>query len=217
MNFMPKTSVTQLNRMMRSGRLQDWNNSWRSFFDNYYAALHKVAACEFARCGWQRVDEHVLDEVVRDVVNTLFRKRSSFCYDSNKGTFRGYLRRVVRYRALDQMRKLAMTNKEMPIEPDGETTTNNKNTSIPSEEIEHKERVAGRNALLRTMLDDIRRKVSPRTLLAFEKVKIMGESPEQVAIELGITRGTIDQAVHRVLKKLKGLATNEEYRKEYHD
>ena len=212
---MPKTNATQLDRMMRSGRLQDWNDSWRSFFDNYYAALRKVAAGEFARCGWHPVEDHMLDEVVRDVVHTLLRKRTSFRYDPVKGPFRGYLRQIVRYRALDKMRELAKNKVEKPTSSDEEEIEGDE--QVPTAEIEHMELVAGRNALLRTMLEDIRRKVSPRTLLAFEKVKVMGESPEQVAIELGITRGAVDQAIHRMLRKLKELATKEEYRREYDD
>ena len=52
--------------------------------------------------------------------------------------------------------------------------------------------------------------VSPRTYLIFELVKLDGESPEEVAKELGVRRNVIDNTIFKAMKKLREISPLEE-------
>jgi len=73
---------------------------------------------------------------------------------------------------------------------------------------------AFRSALLGTLLAALHAEVSPRTYLIFELVKLNGESPEEVAEQLGIGRNVIDNTVFKTMKKLREISQREEIQQE---
>ena len=99
-------------------------------------------------------------------------------------------------------------------------------TSLDSEAFEEKEidpafarhstveEAAFRNALLGTLLTALHAEISPRSYLIFELVKLNGESPEEVATQLGIQRNVIDNTIYKAMKKLREISKREEIQQE---
>jgi len=50
--------------------------------------------------------------------------------------------------------------------------------------------------------------------LIFELVKLNGESPEEVAKELGVQRNVIDNTVFKAMKRLREISKREEIQQE---
>ena len=69
---------------------------------------------------------------------------------------------------------------------------------------------AFRSALLGTLLAALHAEVSPRTYLIFELVKLNGESPEEVAEQLGVQRNVIDNTIFKAMRKLREISKREE-------
>jgi RNA polymerase sigma-70 factor (ECF subfamily) len=72
-----------------------------------------------------------------------------------------------------------------------------------------------RIALLKSMLEDLRARISPRQYTIFEMVKLKNLPPDQVAAELGVKRGVIDNTIYRVMNVLRDLASRDEYKAEW--
>jgi RNA polymerase sigma factor (sigma-70 family) len=143
--------------------------------------------------------------------------KAEFSYDPAKGNFRNYLRQLTVWRVCDRIGKSPKIHAEHLVvletaEHDGCQWAA---AQTPAQEMEEKERRAYRSTLLATMLEDVRNRVSPQTFIMFEMTKLQGRSPEEVAAQFKVKRNVVDNAAHRVLAKLKELAAQPEYRKEY--
>ena len=192
-----------------------YQTAWSTFFDLYHTPLRFAVLAAFRRCNWDRVSEEMLEETIADIVVSFF--KAEFSYDRENGKFRNYLRQLAAWRVRDKITQLPKARETLMGQLDGETTDVQELDSSrpPDEAIEEKEREAYRSALLTTMLEDVRNRVSPQTFLMFEMTKILGHSPEEVAEQFKVKRNVVDNAVFRVLGKLKELAAQPEYRKEY--
>ena len=84
--------------------------------------------------------------------------------------------------------------------------------SLPAESPE--ENKSYQQALLATLIEDLREQIPYRHFEIFELVKLKGMSPENAAVELGVQRGVIDNTVYKVTKKLREIAANPEYQEE---
>ena len=64
-----------------------------------------------------------------------------------------------------------------------------------------------RLSLLSALLEDVRKRVSKQQYSIFELVKIKNVPVDQVANELGVKRGVVDNTVYRVMSVLRDLAS----------
>jgi len=159
------------------------------------------------------VPEDMLEEVIADVVVSFF--KAEFAYDPARGRFRNYLRQLTAWRIMDKLGKLPPTP-PVQLESLAETDlADPTNAHRPDGELETQEHDAYRSAIFATMLEDVRNRVSPQTFLMFEMTKIQGCNPDDVAKQFKVKRNVVDNASYRVLNKLRELACQPEYRKEY--
>ena len=71
--------------------------SWERFFETY-APLIRLHGQD---CG---IDENSLDDLVQEVMLSVFSNHTTFEYSPDKGKFRNYLRFIIRARANDMLR-----------------------------------------------------------------------------------------------------------------
>jgi len=71
-------------------------------------------------------------------------------------------------------------------------------------------------ALLATLIEDLRETIPLRHFQIFEMVKLQEMPVEQVAVELGVSRGVVDNTVYKVMKRLREIASASEYQTEYY-
>ena len=73
------------------------SGAWERFYREY-ASLIKLHGTD---CG---VPENELDDLVQNVMCE-FSRRGGFDYDAGRGSFRAFLKRIIRFRSMDMLRK----------------------------------------------------------------------------------------------------------------
>jgi RNA polymerase sigma factor (sigma-70 family) len=120
-----------------------------------------------------------------------------------KGHFRNFLIGIVRYKAIEQIKK-----RKREADHREEIETNVKleweyGKQSYSADLRDWQREAYEMALAQFMADS---KISTRDKEIFRRTALAGESPEEVAAIFGIKRNNIDQIKARMVSKLKELA-----------
>jgi hypothetical protein len=64
------------------------------------------------------------------------------------------------------------------------------------------------------MLEEARTILGPQTMLIFEMTKILEQPVEEVMTQLRVSRSTVDNANHRVMKLLKELSSSPDFQEE---
>jgi len=143
-------------------------------------------------------------EVVNDTLLALVEKLPLYEYDPDtRGHFRNYLIGIVRFKAIEQMKKrkrAADHQAELETKALLEWEYEKQSYSV---DLRDWQREAYEAALVQFMAD---KSISPRDKEIFRRVGLKGESPEAVAEIFGIKRNYVDQIKSRMIAKLKDLA-----------
>jgi len=102
MEPMPLTSTDDPLPTRRSllSRLKDWNDqkNWGLFFDRYWRFLYNRARKE-------GLTDAEAQDAAQETVILVMKKVRTFQYDPQKGSFKGWLMKMARWRILDQLAK----------------------------------------------------------------------------------------------------------------
>src|SRR5271154_3734366 len=81
-------------------RLKDWNDqeSWRVFFDTYWKLIYNAAI----KAG---LTDAEAQDTVQETVISVMKSMPDFQYDAKKGSFKGWLLSLTKWRITDQFRK----------------------------------------------------------------------------------------------------------------
>src|SRR5258708_3030537 len=81
-------------------RLKDWDDqdSWNVFFDTYWKLIYNDALEGGIR-------DAGAEDVVEETVVSVLKNMPGFDYNSEKGSFKGWLVRLTSWRIVDQLRK----------------------------------------------------------------------------------------------------------------
>lgn len=199
MGRVPVTSITLLKVLGRDAQ----SPRWTEFANKYASAIEGYLLKYFPE-----VDA---EEVVNETLCALVNKLPFYEYaPDEKGHFRNYLLGIVRYKALDQLKKKRRA-------PSTYGSIEDMQASIERESLEKWEY---ENSLQRAEIDDWRKeayeaalaqfmanpKLSPRDKEIFRRTALCGESPAAVAEVFGIKRNNVDQIKARMTARLKELA-----------
>lgn len=140
-------------------------------------------------------------DVGQEVMWTVARRIGSFDHHRPGATFRGWLRTITRNKIGDHLKR---RSNQQPAA--GGTTARLAWNDVPdvlpdapaSEPAFDVER-----AVLHRIVAAIQAEFEPRTWQAFWLATVDGQSTEQVAAELGMTRQAVRQARYRVLRRLR--------------
>lgn len=202
----PKTPVTLLARMADRSVGRPWQDAWQDFWNLYHLPLRMTVLAQFQRHGWNSVSETLLEDVLADVVTSFL--KSGFTYRSEQGKLRDYLSRLAQRRVVDHLRR---SMREMSRQEELERRMESAPPILPGPDNEA-ELEAYRQALLATLLEDVRARVSPQTFFYFDLIKLQGKSPAEVANEFQVKRNLVDNAVRRVVNHLQTLVALPEYK-----
>ena len=163
---------------------------WQAFYDMYKPLILLVG-------GDLRLNQTEKEELVQLVMLSFFNSSRTFRYDRSKGRFRDYLRKVIRNRACDLMRK----------RHDGEISVEEIPQTVEKIMAEGEARwdEEWRDHILKQALEELRRAVSPLVYQAFSMLSLENLSGKEVAAALGITPNAVYVYKHEALKKLKAL------------
>jgi len=143
-------------------------------------------------------------EVVNDTLLALVEKLPVYEYDPDvKGHFRNYLIGIVRFKAIEQLkRRKRDAELKKALETQEQLNWEYERQSY-SVDLRNWQREAYEAALAQFMADP---GLSDRDKDIFRRVALRGESPEDVAKMFGIKRNNVDQIKARMVAKLKELA-----------
>ena len=175
-----------------------WDNpAWGEFFERYAPLVR-------AWCSAYCLDAAAVDELCQRVWVELARRMPSYQYDPG-GSFRGWLRRLCRHRAIDLYRErrdrsfLALTDDDLIDERrmaaehlDGE----------PADDGIAPERLVLLQQAQEAQ-EEVRRQVKPVRWEIFWRVVIEGESMSDTAAALGLKYSTVYAAVNHVARLLR--------------
>ena len=182
-------------------RLKDTDNddAWKEFYDFYWQSI----------TGWARrfgCSPTKADDVFQETMVCLLRKMPTFEYDRGKGSFRSYLKTIVKGRCYDLFRKekryIAMSsdnNDSNPLNSSLDLLSSEKSESISLEDDN-----IWLSSLVQQALRRVYDKVDQPTYKSFCMYVLEDYSVDEVSKRLGDLRiGTIYQQKSRVLKMLE--------------
>ncbi|MHC4177236.1 MAG: RNA polymerase sigma factor [Planctomycetota bacterium] len=185
------TQATLLERL-RDG---DAVMAWEEFFQRYWRLVYAAARERGCR-------EHSAEEIVQEVMLTVFKQRDVFRYDPKRGRFRDWLRTVVRNAVAEHRRGPSQRVRARGGDSEGRFPE-------PSDDgtADDVWEAAFEQSVLAALLDCVRREVTPETFQAFELTTLDELSGRQVARITGLSRNAVYLARKRVLKRLQELGT----------
>ncbi len=206
----PDTRQSLLSELKASERGPEWQVSWEKFFDLYHRPLRAMCSNSYRyHTGGQEPSDSVIEDTVAAAVAD-FCTKSQFSYAQEKGRLRGFLKTVCNARVVDYLRKQKHLFQYGGLADLDDRACGEQLPEHRSNEIEQ-----FRLSLLATLLEDVRKRVSPQQYAIFEMIKVRNLPAEHVADELGVKRGVIDNTVYRVMNVLRDLASRAEYKDEW--
>jgi RNA polymerase sigma factor (sigma-70 family) len=204
---LPDTPLSLLKKLRQEDEQSVWQVSWKRFLELYNGPLLAMASGSYRHhTGGGIPPQNLLEDVVAQVVVVFFKQNH---FDPARGRLRSYLRVLVNARMVERLRK------ERPLDHLSLDAKNyNAGELLPTESSE--ETKTFREALLATLIEDLRETIPLRHFQIFEMVKLQEMPVEQVAAELGVSRGVVDNTVYKVMKRLREIASASEYQTEYY-
>jgi RNA polymerase sigma factor (sigma-70 family) len=179
---------------------RDDNVSWKVFFDTYWRLIYRMAK----KAGLTDEDA---DDAVQETVLAVVRLLPGFTYDPSKGSFKGWLFSLTRYRIMLQMRKRAREGRFVTERPGrqsrpGETSTTDRVPDPNGAEIERIWDREWEENLKEAALERVKRQADSKSFQVFD-LCLRGHTPADIARTLRITRGEVYLIRHRLTKLLR--------------
>ncbi len=169
--------------------------AWDDFFARYWATIYA-----FAR---QRgCSHHTAEEVVQDVMLSVFEHRDVFRYDPSHGRFRDWLGTLARNRIVTCRRRASERVRAAGGDAGADLPEPAATEAGPDAAWE----AVFEQFLLMAMLDVVRREMKPAVYLAFELLALRDLPCAIVARATGLSRHAVYRSRKRVLKRLRQLA-----------
>ena len=167
----PETRVSLL-ETLRDGSGQA---GWREFYERYAPAVYRV-------CRLRGLGPHDSEDVVQQVMVAIAGQVDRFEYDSSRGRFRSWVRRVTENKISDLVRRRPReTGDELAL------STCADEHAAPDQAWEHEWQVQD----ILHCLHRVGRDIAPRRLEAFRLYVLEGVSATDTAEQLGMTTGHV--------------------------
>ena len=179
-------------------RLKNWDDSqsWREFFDCYWALIYGVAI----KAG---LTDAEAQDVVQDTIITLAGKVREFKYDPAR-SFKGWLLNTARWKINDQFRKRIPRRDHAPRADDSTGTSTVGRLPDPrSLELDGLWEQEWREHIQEIALERIKQKVNPKHYQIFDYHVLRQWSVEKVTTAMRISTDQVYQVKKRILKQLK--------------
>ncbi len=173
-------------------RLQNWHDqeSWKDFFEMYWRLIYSVAL----KAG---LTEEEAQDVIQETVISVARNIHKFKRDPALGSFKSWLRNIIRWRIADQLKKRIPTE---PVENEDDLA------EIPDEAASSLDTAwddEWQANLLEAALARVKRAVKEEHYLIFDLYVVRKLSVTEVARTLGVSVGQIYVVKHRISSLLK--------------
>ena len=163
--------------------------SWDVFYANYSRLIYAIGE----KSGLSADD---CEDLVQEIMRTIFNCKDRFRYDSSVGKFRTYLTGIVKHKVCDFYRRrddrMAATGKESVPE-----------TVDPTDRLDEVCAEEWKNHILNVALMELRERVAPETFDAFQMYVLQEREPREVAAALSISESAVYVYKNRCVKHLR--------------
>jgi RNA polymerase sigma-70 factor (ECF subfamily) len=179
--------------------LANWGDRrhWQDFHRLYSKVIYSFAR----RAG---LTDAEANDAVQETLLTVARRAEGFHYDPARGSFKGWLLQIARWRVADQFRKRLPSQPHRSNPGDSARTATIARAIDPAgpelEAVWNNEWYAN---LLETALQRVKQKVSARQYQIFDCYVVKEWPAEQVSRDLGVNLAQVYLAKHRVASLLK--------------
>ena len=163
--------------------------SWSTFYANYSRLVYAIGE----RSGLSADD---CEDLVQEVMRTIFSNKDCFRYDPATGKFRTYLTGIVKHKVCDFYRK----RDDRMVAGDEETMQEAADLANRLDDACTEER---KNHILNVALMELREKVEPETFDAFQMYVLQERLPREVADALSISESAVYVYKNRCVKHLR--------------
>ena len=168
--------------------------AWEEFFGRYWPLIYGYA--KQGGCS-----DHTAEDIVQDVLATVFQQRGIFRYDPQRGRFRSWLGTVVRNKLAEHHRR--PNQRIRPRGGNSQATGVWQNADGDSPEAAWE--AAFEKNLLTVLLDVLQAEMAPQRFQAFELFVFSDLSASKVAEITGLTRHGVYNARRAAFKRLEEL------------
>ncbi|MFZ2653730.1 MAG: sigma-70 family RNA polymerase sigma factor [Victivallales bacterium] len=161
---------------------------WEEFYRNYAPLI-------WLRGGDLNLSKGEKQDLIQDVMLTMFTKAGKFKYDREKGRFRDYMRKIIDRRAFDIMRR-----RDQAVRV-GEDIENIKDVLVSPEQ-DDKWLAEWKDHILNQALVELKSALEPITYQIFELYALKGWEPARVERFLRVGKSSIYTAKSRAIDKL---------------
>lgn len=165
--------------------------SWDVFYAKYSRLVYAIGERS-------ALSEDDCEDLVQEVMRTIFNNKDRFRYDPATGKFRTYLTGIVKHKVCDFYRKCDGRFVEM----DEESVLNAPEPVSRLDDICNEE---WKNHLLNVALMELREKVAPDTFDAFQMYVLQECEPQEVAEALSISESAVYVYKNRCVKHLRAI------------
>jgi RNA polymerase sigma factor (sigma-70 family) len=180
-------------------RLKNWEDAegWKAFFDLYWKLIYRVAR----QAG---LSDAEAQDVVQETVITVAKKIPEFRYDPSKGSFKGWLLQLTRWRVLNHIRKkhYEQDGKRLPREENLDTSLleSHPNSDFEFEQIWDNEWMKN---LMETAVDRVKATVNPKHYQMFFLHVLKGMAAKEVAGRLQVKVMEVYFAKYKIGRLIK--------------
>ena len=182
--IMPSISLSFLDRL-RAGKQEDW--------DRFVMLFSPVVYHWVKRSGLQDSD---IADICQEVFSAAYLGLGAFHKDSQGGSFRGWLYRVTQSKVKDYYRRKKKTEAAEGVAQEFDAYYEEDSDAEPNPQQVTK-------ILMERAIRMIQDDYDPKTWAAFQAVTVNGRLPADVAVEIGISVGSVYVAKSRILKRLR--------------
>lgn len=185
--FIP-TRSSMLSRLRNLGD----DVSWQDFFDTYWKLIYNAAV----KAG---LSDAEAQDVVQETVITVSRKIPEFKYDPARGSFKGWLLHITRWRILDHLRRQKPETVPSAASDDSRRTDVLESVPDPaSAQIEAIWEAEWQQNLLDAAMQRVKNRVRPKHYQVFELYALKQLPARKVAEALGVSVAQVYLINHRI-------------------
>ena len=180
-------------------RLRDWEDesSWTEFYRLYHRFIYSCAR----RSGLAHADA---DEVTQDVFKRVAETVHEFESDPARGSFRGWLLNLTRWRVADKFRSRKPHENQLPFSTEVDSDRTAEIERLPNDDdLDSAWNEEWQRSLMDAALARLARRVPAKQFQMFDLYRRRDWSVLRVARELGVNPATVYVVSHRLTKQLK--------------
>jgi RNA polymerase sigma-70 factor (ECF subfamily) len=180
------------------GRLRNWEDaaSWEEFTRLYWHLIYSVAR----QAGLSDADAR---DLVQDTFLGVARKVQDFESNPDRGTFRGWLLNLTRWRIADHYRARQPAQAQPAVEPVNEPGTPTIERVPDPTQIDALWESEWKKSLFETAVARVSRRINPKHAQIFDLSAVRQWPASKVARYLGVSRMQVYLVNHRVTRLLK--------------